>query len=94
MEHTKTPWLVEKLGKKHVICTIHEPIANMMGDNEEANAAFIVKAVNSHDKLVLAAQALSAILDVKIVETPTGELRNEYCDMNINIKQLLLDIQK
>lgn len=48
--HTPTPWFVaeSELGP----CVIHndEAVAHMRGANREANAAFIVRAVNSYEK--------------------------------------------
>lgn len=62
-------------------------------DTVEETAAFIVQACNNYDKLLLVANSFSKLLDAHILETPTGELRNEYCDMNISVKQLLLTLK-
>jgi len=76
MKHTPTPWAVfEKFG----IINKAEPEGDFLvastqtnfhpEANREADAAFIVKACNAHDKLVLAAdKALSVLSDVDSIE--------------------------
>jgi hypothetical protein len=62
-KHTPTPWTVPDGGIRPAIYTADEVehIATMAdtGDEMEANAAFIVRAVNSHDALV------EALLEVR-----------------------------
>jgi len=63
VKHTKTPWEVNKSGKSGTLISIHQcgrtfPLAlTFTGDDtelQEANAAYIVKAVNNHKKLISA----------------------------------------
>ncbi|MDP2952895.1 MAG: hypothetical protein Q8O76_06235 [Chloroflexota bacterium] len=63
-EHTPTPWVVDAkpiMGNSGpAIRTVGRHIARMGWNDEEdkANAAFIVRAVNSHDGLLAAVKAL------------------------------------
>ena len=63
-EHTPTPWRVGDAGNTVFGPKTDKPapqiIADLMGcgENRKANAAFIVRAVNSHDMLVNALQKL------------------------------------
>lgn len=59
--HTPTPWHLEKSGytqtSVYIYSEIGKPLAHTVTpdfglDEQEANAAFIVRAVNSHDTLV------------------------------------------
>jgi hypothetical protein len=62
--HTPTPWAVDDRG------LIHEPFfggdifAQVYERNREANAAFIVRAVNAHDDLVAALEDARGRLQV------------------------------
>lgn len=52
MKHTPIPWEVgEKLGDYWDTIAIHPDIAHVHADNSEANAEFLVRAVNSHEDL-------------------------------------------
>lgn len=70
-KHTPTPWTIEKPSKGCDVPIIHgskfEEIAVMMHELSEeeieANAQLIVKAVNSHEKLVEAIKDLLAAAD-------------------------------
>jgi hypothetical protein len=85
-KHTPTPWRVtehERNDESIALC-IHSdamgmPICRLGGNisqiNVEANAEFIVRAVNSHDKLVEAAERLLATLDAHL-KTPHLERLN------------------
>ena len=70
-EHTPTPWRVGDAGNTVFGPKTDKPapqiIADLMGcgENRKANAAFIVRAVNSHDLLV---NALEAVLDAGYLE--------------------------
>lgn len=61
-KHTPTPWGVPDGGTQPTITTADESkhIATMAdtGDEMEANAAFIVRAVNCHEALVAALKGL------------------------------------
>lgn len=63
MSHTPTPWVHDRQSDcildngGNVIVSPYESEHNI--DNDTANAAFIVKAVNAHDDLVAALKALT-----------------------------------
>lgn len=64
-ERTPLPWVATDHGHATTIRadqhSMGKPIAEIWdnGDNRSANAAFIVKAVNAHDKLVEALEEIS-----------------------------------
>lgn len=61
---TPTPWHVEYDGPSlPIITTDREIIAHAKGDNAEANARFIVRAVNSHAQLLAACEAALALCE-------------------------------
>jgi hypothetical protein len=78
MTHTPTPWVVAENGIEgnntiglaietktiEPICHLYVPMGAYLSgfDNAEANAAFIVRAVNSHDKLVALIRGLRDVL--------------------------------
>ncbi len=66
-KHTPTPWFIERINKQapsivHIVSrkggTISDEVASVYcadaGSEQEANAKFIVKAVNCHDELLAA----------------------------------------
>lgn len=68
LKHTPTPWSLgrqDDYSVKRVIETANDYIASCDGseseDVDEANAAFIVLAVNNHDNLVATLKALIAV---------------------------------
>lgn len=66
--HTPTPWRVTRDERGEIIRAVDDtgrPIASMWlnGDDAEANAAFIVEAVNSHAALKARIEALEAALE-------------------------------
>ena len=73
MKHTELPWHVSLGNNNHiwaqdsVIAKCNPEQAEMYReksiDEEEANAAFIVKAVNNHEKLIEALKLVRAVLD-------------------------------
>lgn len=77
-EHTPTPWhrappYIDIIygPDQSVIC--HEPINPDNGKNWNADAAFIVKAVNNHDSLVKA---------LRLFADPTSWRQSGSCDPN------------
>lgn len=77
-DHTATPWFV---GRKFEIGPrpstddqsdgMLHPVADVYGDNREADAAFICKAVNNHDALVKALTAIDTLAVCTGVVDPT-----------------------
>jgi len=68
MEHTATPWVAVTTPKrntyiKHGIDNITQMMFGPEDINPEANAAFIVKVVNNHDKLVEALREIITAVD-------------------------------
>ena len=90
MEHTPTPWSIDKLptricvaGRKgfsgdYRVADAHQsPQLAFTPRHEEAvaNAAFIVKAVNSHDELVAALKNVANTYDAKSYREGSQERR-------------------
>ena len=77
-QHTPTPWLSDGLLIRvvggEIIAVIHEgdEDAKEITPIEMANSQFIVRAVNSHDELVIALQRAQKKLDT--LATPDHEL--------------------
>lgn len=69
-KHTPTPWRDYGLAgiKSEAHCSMTTtPLVRCYGKHKEANAAFIVKAVNCHDELIAACQqALEALEDPEL----------------------------
>lgn len=64
MSHTPIPWaLWGKADPSQVIASADAFVAQTVGGNDIANAAFIVRAVNNHDRLV---EALRTVRDFPI----------------------------
>ena len=80
--HTPTPWAVEgwlivkDKGVRYSIADVMTT-ANLNDSEKEANAAFIVRACNSHDDLVAAAELLLQQYDSSGDFTMGGNLTNE-----------------
>lgn len=78
--HTPTPYYVNRFKGDSYRITPHElggPKEDRIADGikSEANAAFIVRACNSHDALV---EALSDLLEVIPKESPIWECSSYY----------------
>jgi hypothetical protein len=87
-KHTPTPWKTRanKIpGYRFTIGAPHRSSGNMGGNheipvadirvtgNEEANAEFIVRAVNAHEELLAAAKSLQALAHAYMKHTQTTE---------------------
>ena len=69
-EHTPTPWFKNRrleIGPRPRTDDQHDgmlhPVADVFGENGEADAALIIKAVNNHEALVAALRGLDTLLD-------------------------------
>lgn len=79
IEHTPTPWSWRRIDDEQSVIEIIQPpyllpICSIEHDSQgecEANAAFIVRAVNSHDKLVSENEALLHIVHKLVNEFAT-----------------------
>ena len=99
MSHTPTPWVVENLslttldGKSRQnfgIITEHGHRVALLGQNQEANANFIVLACNAHEDLLLAAK--DACLFIKELAEVLGP--NVKHTESITFQRLLKAIEK
>lgn len=83
-KHTATPWKVCRTSAPYLIVGNIKDIYSTWVVNDvasEANAAYIVKAVNAHEALV---EALKAVLSTVIVN---GDLTTSYAiDRNVKIQ--------
>lgn len=75
--HTATPWRVFLYGGVQIGHVDGAAICSMWGDKAEgeANAAFIVKAVNCHDELVNALKAARPFLAISDDQRASGRLK-------------------
>jgi len=97
-EHTPTPWMVDDdmiitqvdAIPDDIICerTNEMPIKH---SNWEANAAFIVKAVNNHDALVKALKESRAALVALMDAVQAGQKMNgrEYVGLGIQVNDAI-----
>ena len=74
--HTPTPWFVHDGNRNLVVTATNCIVADALGtdfdsETERANAAFIVRAANSHDQLV-------ALLE-EVVEAYEAHDRSAFC---------------
>jgi hypothetical protein len=84
MTHTKTPWSYEPQEfTPERIWAGTRLIAQVVGDSAEtqANAALIVRAVNSHDKLVKALEDCADDLEAEINDHYSKAAREQYSYM-------------
>ena len=96
MTHTQTPWKIGTpnfgtkkifIGAEHDVTPILQ-VEHTRGIESKANAEFIVRAVNAHDELVLAAK--DACIHIReLAETLNADYRN-----NSTFKRLLDAIAK
>lgn len=63
MEHTPTPWRVSDGIDRRIVASDGMPVAKPIAMNVEHNAAFIVRAVNNHAKLLEALIDLDKVFD-------------------------------
>lgn len=91
-KHTPTPWINHQITNngrsQNVICYGDNPIAKCMGgfvDSAEANAAFIVKAVNSHEALV---EAILKLRDAFYVNGTSKALKKAFEETHSLVKEL------
>jgi hypothetical protein len=85
--HTKLPWsLVEARTRHGHLCEVHAgdgyDVATVYGrdpDEREANAAFIVKAVNAHETLISALRAVEQ--DAVYIENGENAISDKVRDM-------------
>jgi len=85
-KHTATPWKVDNKLKQYVVADevvgvrVGYPILSCCTENEETNAEFIVRAVNSHEALVEACNDALELLGGCQCERPKYQQRhNEKC---------------
>jgi hypothetical protein len=72
------PWIALKYG--HIVDPCAWSICACLGEDKEANAAFIVEAVNSHADLLEALEALKAVLaQGKPLPTPECQALYDRC---------------
>jgi hypothetical protein len=75
--HTPTPWKVIKGDREHAFNIVHDSknggTAVVRDVLKEANAVFIVRAVNSHDNLINAIKLLLECVDAS--QLPEGALK-------------------
>ena len=76
-QHTPTPWRVDRRAATRVIAGDDETMASTAAsstsrDSWEANATFIVRAVNAHDDLVKALQAHDDYMSGQFRDDPTS----------------------
>lgn len=90
-EHTPTPWHFEELEHRPDGCGYirhetdrfeisHHGDTGRTREENLANAALIVKAVNSHDALVNALQNARRYINAVIVNTPDKKKRRNFGD--------------
>jgi hypothetical protein len=73
-------------GERHIVAETFGRVASNVFPNSEANAAFIVKAVNSHDLLVQAMTSAKRLIGA-VNDTATAAVK----ESNINMAWHILD---
>lgn len=95
-EHTPTPWLISERAHFRIIAEWGDTVATVGSDSDlrdqwEANAAFIVKAVNGYDALVITLRetrdALKVLKDV--VKASNKMNGREYIYIGIQVHSAL-----
>jgi len=100
-EHTPTPWTKNNKGEigprfrsDDQSDGMLDPVAEVMfGDNREANAAFIVEAVNNHEDLKARVKELEEFLR-ELQTRRTRYVRGENIDWSVTDDELRLLLAK
>lgn len=102
MKHTPTPWVLASPYRVAGDCShtgMHGafsfPVAECKGSNEvaAANAAHIVRAVNSHDKLVAALRFVEATLASVAVPSGCPEVSRAFADLRDGTRAALAEAE-
>lgn len=88
MEHTKLPWIIYEItldGEIVGICKKDDEDKIVCGDMKLKDAEYIVRCVNSHEDLLVAAKAMNAY----VKEYSGSEMSQQFLILTNNLEQAI-----